>query len=190
MKLRVFIIGALIAAALQTAALGKIIYDRAQFLQTGTEVVLQTGFVDPRDLFRGHYVTLNLVISRINLETSNVSIRDDFTHQDTLYVELDTSSKPFATAKTISKEYPIGAIGPVIKGTASSTYSEAKSKNRDIRISFPFDRYFAPKLRAKELENLRRDRKLGVILMLDDKGIGAIAGITIDGKKVYEEPLF
>lgn len=189
MKLRVFIIGALIAALLQTAALGKIIYDRAEFLKNGQEVVLETGFVDPRDLFRGHYVTLNFIISR--LDPKKLASIEDFSYNDTVFVELESNETLFAKAKSITRTYPSNATGLVIKGTARSIYeNDKKAKSNNLRFDFPFDRYFAPKLRAKELEKLRQDQKLGVILVLDGKGNGAIKGITIDGEKVYEEPLF
>ena len=59
-----------------------------------------------------------------------------------------------------------------------------------IRISFPFDRYFAPKKRAKELEKFRRDQKLGVVLSLNKEGVGLIKGITVEGKVIYNEPLY
>ena len=72
MKLKWFIAGAIGAALLQSAALGKIIYDRADLIRNGAEVVLQSGMVDPRDLFRGHYVTLNLTIGRISAKDVQV----------------------------------------------------------------------------------------------------------------------
>ncbi|MBV1863206.1 MAG: GDYXXLXY domain-containing protein [Rhodobacteraceae bacterium] len=187
MKFRIFLVGALIAALLQTGALAKIIYDRAELLQNGQEVVLETGFVDPRDLFRGHYVTLNLVVSRVEAKT--LSKIDDFSYYDTIYLELEQGEGLFAAAKAVTTSYPENASGPAIKGTARTTHSN-DSPESWLSFRFPFDRYFAPKLRAKELEKLRGDRKLGIILMLDSKGNGAIKGITIDGEKVYEEPLF
>ena len=58
------------------------------------------------------------------------------------------------------------------------------------RISFPFDRYFAPKERALEIENIRSDGKLGVILVVSTDGTGYIKGLSIDGKRIYDEPLY
>ena len=59
-----------------------------------------------------------------------------------------------------------------------------------IILSFPFDRYFAPKERALELEALDRADRMGVILALDGSGNGVIKGLMIDGARVYEEPLY
>ena len=43
---------------------------------------------------------------------------------------------------------------------------------------------------AQELDRLRRDQKLGVILALDGKGGAVIKGLTVDGERVYDEPLW
>lgn len=188
MKTRHFFLGIFLAALLQSGALAKIIYDRATLLQTGQEVVLETGFIDPRDLFRGHYTSLDFPISRI--DTQKTPLPDHISYKDELFVVLDTASGPFATIKTISKTYPPSPQGPVLKATALSSYDKNIGMRRPFRMEFPFDRYFAPKMRAKELEKLKRERKLGVILALDGKGNGAIKGISIEGHKIYEEPLF
>ena len=188
MKRRHFILGALIAGTAQSAALGKIIFDRANFLKNGQEVVLETGFIDPRDLFRGHYVSLQLNVSQI--DSTTVTVAEDIDFGDTVYLELQQGDGVFAVGKSLTRKYPQAPTGPVLRGTARARFRLFGGKNKSIRVEFPFDRYFAPKLRAQELEKLRRDQKLGVILALDDTGAGAIKGITINGKKIYEEPLF
>lgn len=57
------LIAALIAAVLQTAALGYMVESRASILRNGKEVLLKTVPVDPRDLLRGDYVILSYDIS-------------------------------------------------------------------------------------------------------------------------------
>ncbi|MCP5085944.1 MAG: GDYXXLXY domain-containing protein [Rhodobacteraceae bacterium] len=193
---RGFLIGGAAAAMVQVGALGKMIWDRAQALQSGREVLLATGFIDPRDLFRGHYVTLQLEIS--TLEMKEVTVSGDFDYGKPVFVELQEGDGFFATAKSVSPTFPENLTGPVIRGTsefhsqapvANSLGAVAPRDETSIRIDFPFDRYFAPKLEAKRLEKLRRDQKLGVILALDEAGNGVIKGITVDGEKVYLEPL-
>ncbi len=188
MKTRRFLLGVLLAALLQTGALGKILYDRATLLKTGQEVVLETGFIDPRDLFRGHYTALDFPISMV--DPKSIPMPDRINYNDDLFLELDTETGPFATIKAISKTYPAAPQGPVLKAKAKSDYRNDGMGRGMVNIEFPFDRYFAPKMRAQELEKLERDRKLGIILALDNKGNGAIKGISIEGRKIYEEPLF
>ncbi|GGA15958.1 GDYXXLXY domain-containing protein [Neptunicoccus cionae] len=184
MSRRFLIIGTLLAALLQTGVLAKIITDRATTLQSGQEVLLETGFIDPRDLFRGHYAVLNLQISRI--DRNSVSVNGSFTWNDPVYVALDTSG-PFAQPVSLHDTYPTDFDGPVIKGNALFT---SGSDSQTLRIDFPFDRFFAPQERALELENLRREQKLGVILALAKDGTGMIKGLTIEGEKFYEAPLY
>ena len=189
MNARTFIIGAVIAAALQTVALGSILYDRISLLRSGREVVLQSALVDPRDLFRGHYVTLNLTAGVI--EKDKVPVHGELAAREPVFVELVRGEDGFWVAAALHREYPADAAdpvsrGPVIKGMVTSMPYEGSDV---YRISFPFDRFFAPKSRAKELEAIRNDRKLGVIIALGDDGEGIIKGLSIDGERVYSEPL-
>lgn len=201
MKLRWFILCALCVAFLQSAALGKIIYDRASLIQSGTEVTLQSGMVDPRDLFRGHYVILNLTIGRINSKEVElgpylkIAAKDasQFVYDNTIYLSLRKGDDEFWVADAIFKNIPTEADGPFIRGEYQGTVlaGNAGSNGGDThRIHFPIDRFFAEKFRAKDLEKVRRDRKLGVVVALDDKGGAAIKGISVAGELIYNEPIW
>ncbi|MCF6320493.1 MAG: GDYXXLXY domain-containing protein [Rhizobiaceae bacterium] len=185
MKTRYFLLAALIAGSLQTIALGSIIYDRAQKLATGQEVLLQSMMRDPRDLFRGHYTRLNLEVGE--LKTGEITVVGKLSYGDDVYVELVKGEDIFWIAKTLYAQNPQRADIALIKGRIIS-----RANRTTYRISFPFDRYFAAKDRALELEDIGRDgdRKLGVILALDGSGAGQIKGISIDDKLIYEEPLY
>lgn len=181
---RILILGTVLAAVFQTGVLAKIITDRAAALNAGQEVLLETGFIDPRDLFRGHYTRLDLLIS--NLQRADVTINDTFKWGEPVYVVLDTSGS-FARPVSLHSSYPTDSIGPVLRGqTQFITSNNAES----LRIDFPFDRFFAAKDRAITLQNLQSDRKLGVILSVAKDGSAMIKGLTIDGEKIYEEPLY
>lgn len=179
MTRRWMIIGLVLAAALQTGLLAKLILDRARLLQTGTEVILETGMVDPRDLFRGHYVRLNLAISRIDRTT--VPPLELASVRAPVWVSLAEGPDGFWIARSVSDTRP---DGPSLKGDLQ--YSNADT----INISYPFDRYFAPQDRALELEGLQAEGKLGLILALAPDGTGAVKGITVDGERIYIEPLY
>ena len=168
MTLRALLIGTLIAAIAQTGLMAKIITDRAAALNAGREVLLETGLVDPRDLFRGHYTTLNLVISRPDPKI--VTIEDGIKYDDTVYAEL-TQTDAFAQVVAITKSVPETPKGPVLKGTAQFQTGQATP-----RITFPFDRFYADRTRALALEDLQRNQKLGVILSVAPDGTGMIKG--------------
>jgi uncharacterized membrane-anchored protein len=182
MKLKTFAIGVIVAAVLQTGALAKIIYDRAGFLRDGQEIHLRTNFVDPRDLFRGHYVRLNLVIGDTNV--ADIELSGDFKETGDVFMTLKKSEDGFFEPVSASATRPDPSTGPVLRGDFKSLWDDK------LRVEFPFDRYFAPKLRALELENIRQDDQLGIILAVDENGNGMIKGILIDGELFYDEPLF
>ena len=177
---RRLILGVVLAALLQTGLIGQMIQARAAILRNGQEVVLQTGFIDPRDLFRGHYVRLDLLISSIPADS--VPPLGDVIRGEDVWVTLAPGEDGFWTPLAVLSAPPDDAVA--LRGTFLSDYDGT------IRIRFPFDRYFAPELRARELETLRRDRRLGIVLAVTPEGEGAVKGITIDGAAFYDEPLF
>lgn len=180
-----FVLGALLVMVLQSAAIGSMIYNRAMQLQNGAEVVLESGFIDPRDLFRGHYVTLNLTVG--DLKKDEIEIDRKFSYRDQVFVELKKGEDLFWVANKLWHEIPDNSEAAFIIGEIRRV---PRNKEQSYRINFAYDRYFAPKKRAKELEKFRRDRKLGVVLALGKNGSGAIKGITVDGEMIYDEPLY
>lgn len=195
MKLKWFIAGAGIAGILQTAALGKIVLDHANLLKNGTEVVLQSGMVDPRDLFRGHYVVLDLSISRI--PARDVQLVGKPERQQDVWVSLKKGEDEFWVADTIHADFPESPNGPIIRGRYISSSrltvpgpddDEINSGTHSIR--FPVNRFFAEKGRALNLEKVRRDRNLGVVVALSDDGGAAIKGISVEGELIYVESVW
>ena len=185
MNRRFFVRGAAAVAILQSGAVGAMIYNRARKIETGKEVILESRFVDPRDLFRGHYVTLNLVAG--DLDREEIETDGEFGYGAQVYVELEKGEGLFWTARKLWKEIPPGSDAAFLKGEISAIPS---GDNTRYRIRFPFDRYFAPRLRAQELEKFRQDQQLGVVLALDEAGNGYIKGITVEGEVIYDEPLY
>ena len=181
MRLRTLFVAILAAAIIQTVWVGKMITDRAAILKNGTEVLLETGFVDPRDLFRGHYVTLNLRISQIAKDT--VDFTQNFETDTPVWVEIAKGETGFWHPTAIHLSNPDGPI--TLRGIYQSTWG-----NGSINIDFPFDRYFAPKDRALELEDLRNDQRLGIALAVLPDGTAAVKGIVIDGQPIYDEPIY
>ncbi|MFU8881054.1 MAG: GDYXXLXY domain-containing protein [Rhodobacterales bacterium] len=178
---RWLIAGIAAVALLQTGGLGKMVTDRAALLRDGREVVLETGAIDPRDLFRGHYISLNLDITRIAPDT--VTLDPALEPGMPVYVTLSERDDGYWRAAALSAEPP-RSQEPVIRGMLNTVLPD------QIAIGFPFDRYFAPEARALELEALDRANRLGVILALDAAGHGAIKGLMLDGARLYEEPLY
>jgi len=190
MKIKWIIGGALLAALLQSAALGKIIWDRHSLLENGREVVLQSAMVDPRDLFRGHYVTLNLSVGA--MEEGTFTIDGELKTGEDIFVSLKPGEYGFWVADVLHAAMPENASAPVLRGRLVSDRPVTGTGNDAPRyvIRFPFDRYFADRKKAKDLEKVRNDRKLGVIISVGGNGEGAVKGISVDGDLVYVERVF
>ena len=189
MKVKWIIGGALLAALLQSAALGKILWDRHALLENGREVVLQSAMVDPRDLFRGHYVTLNLSVGA--LEEGTFTVDGELENGEDIFVSLKPGGEDgFWVADTLYAAMPEAPSAPVLRGRLVSTRTVTGENAPRYVIRFPFDRYFADKKKAKDLEKVRNDRKLGVIISVGEGGEGAVKGISVDGELIYVERVF
>jgi len=182
--MRLFLIGALVAALLQSAALGSILYERVRLLAGGTEVTIRSGMRDPRDLFRGNYVTLNLDIGLVDPENW---AQGDPAPFSPVFVELKLGTDGLWVADKVHRSMPEKPVGPVLKGKTST--STIRDGVVIYAIDLPFDRYFAPKDRALELERLGRVGQLAVILSVGNDGSAAIKGIVADDVRIYDVPV-
>lgn len=185
MSKKAFLIAAVLVAACQTIAIAGMLASHHARLTVGREVVLLSAFIDPRSLFRGHYVILNLQPG--DLTKSRIEADGDFKYRDPVFVELVRSEGVYWQAARLWHAVPKRTTNPVIKGTM---LTDPKDASRPYRIEFPFKRYFAPRSRAKALEKIQADQKLGVVLSLDDEGGGVIKGLMVDGQLVYDETIF
>ena len=186
---------AVVALAL-SGVLFWMIWDRAQLLRTGREIVLKTRPIDPRDIFRGHYARLEYDISRIPNERI-AGLRDSRVKRGrVIHVILRppaAAGDGFWTLAGASLSWPreVPPGGVVMRGRVVYAYSG------EVRARYGIERYYASKKRALEVERLGRRpappedlRPLGVIVRVSPSGKAAIAGLMIDGRKVYEEPIW
>ena len=57
-------------------------------------------------------------------------------------------------------------------------------------VRYGIERYYVPEGKGPALETTAREKKLAAILAIDAKGRAAIKGLVIDGRRVYDEPLW
>lgn len=183
---RWWIAGAVLAALFQTAVLAMIVADRAALLRDGQEVVLEARGYDPRDLFRGHYVQFELAIEEI--DPKKVRVEEEIPFGAPVWVELQEGEDGFFRPVALHGRPPDEPHGPVIRGTAGTSIEPGITY--PVRVELPFERYYAEKERARDLEAANRGGELGVILALAPDGAGTIKGLVLDGRRIYEEPLF
>ncbi|HOW60254.1 MAG TPA: GDYXXLXY domain-containing protein [Candidatus Moranbacteria bacterium] len=142
-------------------------------LRTGTEVLLKTLPVDPRDLFRGDYVVLRYEVSTIN-ENTFLPNASAFKVGDSVYVLLDIGSDKIAKAKSISKQIPEDSY--FMKGTVKNVFGNK------LNIEYGIESYFVPEGKGREIE-----KNIGNIyakIAIDKFGNAVIKSLVLDGKEI------
>jgi uncharacterized membrane-anchored protein len=179
---------ALAAVALaQTAVLAWMVVDRIRLLRSGREIALTVVPVDPRDLFRGEYVRLGYAASQVPLAPPDgVPVK----RNETLYVTLERSAEgewsPVEVARSLRHEDNPNRI--ILRARALWD-APAYNRWRVGPVRYGIESYFVRQGEGRKLEEMARDRKLGVLVAVDRHGTAAIKGLIIDGKLQYEEPL-
>ncbi len=135
-------------------------------LHTGTEVLLKTVPVDPRDLFRGDYVILNYDISQVDIDID----KDILGQGQTLYVSLNNEEK-YATAEEVSLDKPNGLF---IKGKFVESWRNS--------IEYGIESYFVPEGKGWHLERNRGN--MDVLVVIDSSGNAVIKEVLINDQPI------
>ncbi|WP_455271739.1 GDYXXLXY domain-containing protein [Rhizobium herbae] len=181
---------AVLVALLQTAFLGYMIESRASILRNGVDVVLKTVPIDPRDLLRGDYVILSYDISTIPADKVTGGFPTEATDAQ-LSVRLAKQEDGFWGVAEAS----FGALAPkegsvIARSAPFYFYPAPDSPQSALRVDYGIERYYVPEGEGKVLEEARNASALSVTVRVDDDGRMQIRLIAIDGKPLYEEPLY
>ena len=142
-------------------------------LRTGNEIILKVIPVDPRDLFRGDYVTLSYEISMIDLNIVP-SDKQYFARDDKAYVILLKNDLGFIPTR-IDSTVPTGET-LFIMGIVQSAY------NNSVNIKYGIESYFVPEGKGRIIERAR-GKNLLVKAAVDKKGNAVIKELLLDGKE-------
>jgi uncharacterized membrane-anchored protein len=182
-----------VAGLIQVALVAVMVFDRIRILRTGTEVTLQTRPVDPRDFLRGDYVTLFYDISSLPagaLKDTPVAGRGI-----PIYVKLAPGPDGIARAVSLHLE-PVAVSGNevLIAGRLNSGFHCGTLGNRTLcdrlGIKYGIESYFVPEGEGRAIESARNEGKVTVVAAVAPGGRAAIKRLLIDGKPVYDEPMF
>lgn len=184
----------LLATAVLVGLPAWMILDRAAILRDGTEIVLKTAPVDPRDLMRGDYVRLRYEeISNVDgsLFEGELPAHEG---QVKLWLTLHSGEDGLAVVKAVSVEKPVNpAPGEILLRSKPSRWSRSGSSETmagQLSLSFGIERYYVPEGEGLAIEDARNEQRTTVALRISDKGEAQIARLMIDGKSLYEEPLY
>ena len=182
------LISAIIVAGLQTMILVTIIQSRASILSNGAEVLLKTTPVDPRDFLRGDYVVLNYDISTVPVETVSGGISAE-PGERTLWVRLKKQADGFWTVSESSFQTLSPQPETVIL-RSKPFYSGGLAAGDSIRVEYGIERYYIPEGQGKPIEEARNDGNVAIAVRVSPDGRAQIRSLLVDGKPVYDEPLY
>ncbi|MCZ8179503.1 MAG: GDYXXLXY domain-containing protein [Rhizobium sp.] len=181
---------ALAVALVQTSILGYMIEGRASILRSGTEVLLKTVPVDPRDLLRGDYVILTYEISNIST-TSIAGTRPQDGEVARLNVRLTPGTDGFWIVSQASFDPLAAEDGSVVVISQPITIYGWEWENAgSLTVPFGIERFYVPEGEGKPIEDGRNEGRVSVAARVSEDGQAQIRALMLDGEPLYEEPLY
>jgi len=95
----------IVLVLLQAVLLIGIIAYRQHWVATGEKILLKTAPVDPRDIFRGDYVSLRYDISALDLD--ELGLKESFKDNEKVYVILEKNPDTTFSARSVSRTLPM-----------------------------------------------------------------------------------
>ena len=170
----------ILVAIIQLAIPGKMIWDKERILETGKEFKFETAPIDPTDPFRGKYIVLDYIESRIHIDSANT-----WNEGDRIYVILKTDEKGFAKVDYVSSEKPennpnfVKAKVQFVSGLAFKT----------LNVAFPFDRFYMEESKAYDAEQEYMESQIDstkttyAVVSIKD-GEAVLKDVMIDGVSI------
>lgn len=176
-----------VAGAIQLTLIAAMVIDRAGILREGKEITLQTRPVDPRDFLRGDYVVLSYDISQI----SAAELRQQGIEKRERVVFVKLAPQPDGLYKAVSAHVdpvPVSGNEVLIRGRISNWHYCGSCTT--YAVNYGLEKFFVPQGEGLELEKARNQNKLTVVAAVTSSGRAAIKRLLLEGKPVYDEPLF
>jgi uncharacterized membrane-anchored protein len=181
-----------VAGLVQVALIAAMVIDRASILRTGTEIMLQTRPIDPRDFLRGDYVALRYDISTIPPDAFGGTTA--IGKNAPIYVKLAPKPDGFYAVVSAHPDPVAVAAGEVlIRGRLTAGFDcdhSVRTACAPATVAYGLERYFVPEGEGGAIEAARNEHKVSVVAAVKAPGRAAIKRLLIDGKSVYDEPSF
>jgi uncharacterized membrane-anchored protein len=188
------LMAAIICSVVLVGTLVLMIQGRAAILREGTEIVLKTAPVDPRDLMRGDYVRLRYeAISSVN----GALLEEVWPEQDSflpLWLTLAPGEDGLGQIRAVTLEKPENASVDAVYLRSDPVRLRGEDNPRTgsmtLALTFGIERYYVPEGEGLEIEAARNEGRTTVAIRVSEAGVAQIARLMIDGKTLYEEPLY
>ena len=181
----------IVVAVVQSAALFKMVYDKDHLLKVGREITMPVQPLDPRDVFRGDYVTLGYDISTLNKAKVPAGKLDGLSKGSTAFVTLSPQPGGGWSVSGLSEKFPgqVPASDVVLKGRIKSAWARADGSEKTLNVRYGIETYFVPEGTGRDLESKVRDHKIEAIVAVAADGTAAIKGLVVDGERHVDPPL-
>ncbi len=179
-------------ALVQSAAIFDMVYERHRLLRAGRELTLTVRPLDPRDIFRGDYVTLGYDIS--TLKKSDTAADLDIAgliRGSAAFVTLSPQPEGGWLQTHVNSTYPVN-VAPgdvVLKGRVQSAWQSQNPDETIVNVRYGIEQYFVPEGTGRDIEEQVRDHKIEAIVAVGADGTAALKGLVIDGKRHEDPPL-
>jgi len=180
-------------ALIQVALIAMMVMDRVRILQGGTEVTLATRPVDPRDFLRGDYVVLDYDISTVPAGDFGAARDSSKDRGSVVYVKLAPKDGVYAAVSAHRAPVEVAAGEVLIRGRVRGRADCAPAQPTgcsSLRVKYGIERYFVPEGEGRGLEAARDGRKLTIVAAVARDGSAAIKRLLVDGRSVYDEPMY
>ncbi|PLS18129.1 hypothetical protein CVD28_07475 [Bacillus sp. M6-12] len=169
----------LISLFIPVAVLTVMLVKPLDTIRNGADITLATIPVDPRDLFYGDYVILDLEIERVDADLLEKDLRqkveeNKFTEIPSVYVSLEKKKNGIYQAANVSQQKPDGIY---MKGKMSP-YIEKwdESQNPFVMIEYGIDRFYVEEGTGLELEKQASKGKV-LVNAKNKEGYSILTGI-------------
>lgn len=174
-------------ALAQAAVLIYMVADRESLLANGRAIDLRVVPVDPRDLFRGDFVTLSYDVSRV----PRAFISGDLRRGEIIHVRLsrkDGNWQAVAAGRTRNEAGPVGEDEIVLKGQVRyAPRSTPESGTSMMSVSYGIEKFFVPEGAGRDIEKEVRVSDVIAHLAIATDGTAALKGLTVSGTR-YDMP--
>lgn len=185
-------IAILLAIALQIGALAAIVVDKEWTLRNGRELVVQTAPIDPRDIFRGDFVRLDYLFSRLRADQIDPALHGrGLRRGEKVYLAMEPAPGGVARAKRLQRQKPPFPYlqGRVMEDWPYPGFWEQTAEQRAdrgpgaglLRVRYGIERLYVEQGKGRVLEEVRggRDdhqRAMLVRLAVPQRGQALIRG--------------
>jgi uncharacterized membrane-anchored protein len=177
-----------VVAGVQSLVIGWMVWDRVSLLSSGREIKAAVVPVDPRDIFRGDYVTLGYGFTT----GADIALPEGARTGDTVYALLKEQGPSDWTLASVTAEQPEtqGSGEVVLKAIVDRAWRGQASGPPNVgRLRFGIERFYVPQGQGRVLEKQVLEKRIVAVLAVGRDGKVALKGLEADGQRIAEEPL-